>query len=431
MAIQVHKFGGSCFRNQESFDKVLETIEKNLSGKKLIITVSAGYGVTDSLINFFQSDFDLDGIEEFIEDLLKTHLDFSPISGETLNENLHKELGRLKRVLIGVIMSEEKSDGTYDLISTFGERLLTLVLEDRLQGLNTRVIYPEDFILTTAQHKNAVVLIEETEMKYNSLIDENVFDILVVPGFYGMNRGKVHTLGRSGTDYTGAIMSYLNNAESYTIWKDVSGFMSADPNRIEEAETIARLSFEEAEELSYFGATILHERTISSLKLRNIPLHIRNLHKPSEVTIISNELVDGVKSISVLADLSMIKLSLISSQLGPELQTLLAHLSDKKLDVIAVNTTNTTISVLVRADNKLAEPIDDQYEITSNVGIIAFVGETAKNQDNLLSILEKLTAEEIVVQQIMFGINDRFSYFVLNNNNIDKANKIIHDVLIG
>lgn len=429
MEIQVHKFGGSCFRNQESFDKVLGIIEKHASENNLIIAVSAGYGVTDSLINFFQSDFDLDEIEIFIKELLKIHLDFSPNSGETLMKNLHKELGRLKRILIGVIMSEEKSDATFDLISTFGERLLTLVLENRLQGSNPAVLYPEDFICTTAQHKNAVILIKETERKYNTQIDQSNFDILLIPGFYGTHEGRVYTLGRSGTDYTGAIMSYLSNAKSYTIWKDVRGFMSADPNRIEDAETIAKLSFQEAEELSYFGATILHEKTISSLKLRNIPLHIRNLHNPSELTIISSEVVDGVKSISLLTDLSMIKLSLISSQLESELQHILEHLSSNNTEVIAVNTTNTTISVLV--GSHISNLLDKRFEITNNVGIIAFVGETAKNQDNLLSILKKLTSEKIIIQQIMFGINDRFSYIVLNNDDIDKANKIIHGVLIG
>jgi bifunctional aspartokinase / homoserine dehydrogenase 1 len=167
-------------------------------------------------------------------------------------------------------------------------------------------------LITDGEFGNASILLRESSRKVKGYFAEN--HNYVVPGFYGISsEGKTTLLGRGGTDYSAAALAYLLDAESLDIWKDVEGFQTGDPRIVKESHTIDHLSYNEAAELSYFGAKILHPRTVEPLQPKNIPVRIFNIDDPSDKpgTVIhtdTGEDLHGPKSITYSRNFSVLKL---------------------------------------------------------------------------------------------------------------------------
>lgn len=278
--MDVHKFGGVSTSDPKGIQRIFEIISQET--KPVIFTVSASYGITKYLHELlYLSPIDLD-IPKIITFLKVKHINLLNSSKKIIPE-LDLEISKLERLLYGIAYTEEITPRTRDLILSFGERLITIVIKEyfQIQGLNPKVISPEKLIITNGIHYSSNILLEETsrlcqEYMKNEMEDD---DILIVPGYFGVSKNNITTLlGRSGTDYTATSLGYGFKAEAVIIWKDVLGFMSADPSIVQDARTISELTYDEAAELSYFGAQILHPRCVLPSKMKRTSIFIKNLY---------------------------------------------------------------------------------------------------------------------------------------------------------
>lgn len=287
MAIKVFKFGGASVKDSASVRNVLSVLQKQ-SFDKLVLIISAMGKTTNNLEQLFYAyieqkpiqspyDFVYDYHVQIIEELfgadrsLKVFLEV-----ETLFRNLQQELN---------IPYDGNFNKSYDRIVHYGELLSSTILYRFLQknGLNVTLISAKDCILTDCAYREANVLWEKTCETIRYLVTEafTTHDIVISQGFIGSSdEGEPVTLGREGSDYTGAIFAYALDADSLTIWKDVPGVMNADPKRIPEAIPVPHLSYKETVELAYYGASVIHPKTLKPLQNKKIPLYVKSFVNP-------------------------------------------------------------------------------------------------------------------------------------------------------
>ena len=321
--MKVMKFGGGCLKDADHFRRVGDVI---LSEKdKAVIVVSAISGVTDSLVEAVRlaaaSERHVPGI---LRDLRERHRAVADRVFQ--NSALHAgaltaaeaKIKKLERLLYGISYTEEITPSVRAHILSYGERLATIILSWLIRdGGRESVPLEADRIgiVTDESFDNATAIL--TEVKKNlarrvaPLIQRGV--IPVITGYFGCTKsGKITTFGRNGSDYSAAVVAYGLKASVLEIWKDVDGFMSADPKIVKEAKSVRELSYYEAAELSYFGAKILYPRTVEPLIEKNIPLRIKNLFKPRRrgtlVRTGTSERRDIIKSITYNRKISVLRI---------------------------------------------------------------------------------------------------------------------------
>jgi len=184
-------------------------------------------------------------------------------------------------------------DALYDAIVPFGELFSSCIISEYLKyiGKNCHLISAAEWVKTDDYFRSAKVDIEKSTKQLQNIVAQySDVSIFITEGFVGSFEGKQTTLGREGSDYTAALVASILQAESVTVWKDVEGLFNADPKRIAKAQKINKLSYKEAIELAYYGAKIIHPKTIKPLENNNIPLYIKSFLKPeSEGTVICRE----------------------------------------------------------------------------------------------------------------------------------------------
>ncbi len=366
--IEVYKFGGTCLKNKETITQVSELIQNYIEtdDSRLVVTVSASMGITrqiDSRISPFMS---AEEVNSLMDMLREHHTNLLKSSSEDIINRINEELNRLKKLIYGIIYLEEIKPEVHDLILSFGERIMVLVLQNYLEetGVSNKIIYPEEFVLTNDIFKSSSILLEETNVLGSPIIQNKLEDnkVLIIPGFYGKSKtGKINLLGKSGTDYTGAVLAYLSNAVNYTIWKDVLGFMTADPKMVENASTIENLSYDEAEELSFYGATLIHDKVINIIKKKRIKLFIRHLFQLDKVTTIHEETLTapGIKSISHIPSVIYLSIGKDDILSNNEIQKLiLERLNKTDIKLLSFYISGTSISLIFT---------DSYFESISNI----------------------------------------------------------------
>jgi aspartokinase/homoserine dehydrogenase 1 len=326
------KFGGSCFKDVESLSQTTSIVKDYLENAKLIVVTSAFKGITDKLIDFYdKSCSDGDECKVIINEIEDFHLKFinknidkkKPDYQETLdfletNINELTQLGRVVRLL-------RPSLDIQDLIMSYGEKLSTYIVSKYLNsiGLKAKFISSDEIILTDDNFGRALPLLDETEElvqeRVTPLIKSNNCDLVCVTGFYGSTKDKkITTLGRGGTDLTAAIMAYslTPNFKSKVIyWKDVQGFLDADPRISNKASLLKYISYLEAKELAFFGSKVLHPLCLDVNEKRNIPSEIRPFNDPkaAEYTTITKEAQKGDKIIKAITSIERISMVTIES----------------------------------------------------------------------------------------------------------------------
>lgn len=442
--VRIHKFGGSCLRDQNGFQRLTEII--STEEKPVLVTVSASYGITQYLIDALESPVDQLNIPTIIAHLQKLHLDLFSSTGKSLPD-LDEELRRLERLLYGISYTEEITPRTHDLILSFGERLAVHVVKNYFdeRKMKSIIVDPANLILTNGIYKTSTILLEETEKKCEEYRQSMQLDetILIVPGYFGASQDKIiNLLGRSGTDYTATALAYGFNAKSIVIWKDVLGFMTADPNIIEDAKTLEELSYEEAAELSHFGAQILHSRSVIPAKLKKIPIFIRHLYESDVQTKIwdreslRNE--DIVKSVSYLQDLAILR---IYTTLGSNVDGVFNKISEKLVEVntniISVATSQTCISVLIdevkinssiKNLEGLKPHIIDEIQCDRNIALVGIVGIGLGDTPGIASrVFNSIARINVNVEMISSGASKAAYHFTVKQIDLKKALRIIHE----
>jgi aspartate kinase len=296
MQIKVFKFGGASVKDAEGFRNVGRILQKYRSDK-IVVVVSAMGKTTNALEEVIKSYYAQDGKTSALLDQIKnSHLalvqQLFPVTSEILDD-INDILVEIEWVLEEV--PHEDYDYTYDQIVSIGELLSSKILAHYLYHLeiNSQWIDVRDVILTDNTYRDAKVIWDVTQknasQKMLSLLP-NV-NHLVTQGFIGCtSENFTTTLGREGSDYTAAILSYCLDAESMHIWKDVPGVLTGDPRIFDEVIMMPRLSYKEAIEMTYYGAKVIHPKTIKPIQNKQIPLYVRPFLNPdSEGTIISDE----------------------------------------------------------------------------------------------------------------------------------------------
>ena len=455
METKVLKIGGGILRDKDCFDRVVSVVKENKeNGEQQILVLSALYGVTDFLIESTHKSLHSDKeIEDTILTLKKMHKDYLEyVEDEEVKEKaifeLDDKISILEKFLYGVSYLKELSPRSKDMIQSYGERLSPIVLEAILNdnGIDAKFVDAEEAgIYSKGNFEKAVADMQPTTLALQKNISPILSEkVILLPGYYGIDDGEVKTFGRGGTDYSAGILANVFNAK-LEIWKDVSGFMTADPKAVKTAMQIDNLSYDEAEELGYLGAKILHPKTITPLKEKSLTAEIKNLFDPQKNgTIISGkkEMCDlVVKSIAANKDIAIITVRSSSMVNSPGFASkIFRKLAEKDIPIDLICTGETAVSFSVsEGDVEMAveqlQPLNDVIPCTimaqKDLAMIGVIGECMKNTKGIAGrLFTALGENDINIELISQGASEINISFVVNRNNADKAIEIAHKTFL-
>lgn len=449
----VIKIGGSSLRNPESLRQVADLIVKVRQPQKIIV-LSAVSGVTDHLYRCIEEAMRHERkITELLDylSLLHRELVIGAIQRLDLRRNVMDEfsylLSRLEKLLYGIAYTGECSKRMRDFIVSMGERLAVQLMAGCLRdrGLEALPLEADKInLMVTGEFGNGNADLQATEQLLPPHLQEPLARhvVPIITGFFGCDHeGHTITFGRGGTDYSAAVIAYAMNAEELQIWKDVDGFLTANPEIIRDALPLDYLAYEEAAELAYFGASILHPRTVEPLAKKAIPAVIKNTYRPEAPgTIIGPERLqhsDVIKS--VVANRKIGILRMIGASLGEQvgfLKSAVSALSDAGINIISVITAQTAVNLLLnKADlekscnlvENLNIPYMDHIETISDIALIAVVGEGLAETRGLAARVFTAVAEAGTnVEMIASGASRVTQYFIIKETDVEKTVKAIH-----
>lgn len=439
----VVKFGGSNLRCKEDLLKILEVVK--MYQQNLIVVVSAAYSVTNQLIDVVSKIDRLD-VDDFLNFLYERYRSFL----DKDDEELRARVFEIRNAMLGSKLLGEVPTQVQDFIVSHGERCSSLMLTKFFgeNGFSFEEALPEHFgFATDGRFGNATVDLDSSRENALKFFEEN--KNYVVPGFYGLHDGRVTILGRGGSDYTATCLAYCLDAERVDLYKDVSGFMTCDPKHVENVKPVRHLSYDEAAELSYFGAKILHHATVEPLRKKGIPLYIFNINQFKSIdepdTIITangSTTEDIVKSISFTDDIAVVQFK--GSNVGrvPGLLGQIAStFGNENINIKSVVTSQTSINVLIshqdlersrKLVSKLNIPEVEQIDFKTNISLIAAVGNGLLQRHGIAArIFSAVSRERINVQMISAGASEVTMYFIVNVEDRDKALRAIHREFFG
>jgi aspartate kinase len=281
--MRIFKFGGASVKDAAGIKNVYDVLEK-VGFDDVLLIVSAMGKTTNALEVVVKAYFDKSAsLQSSIQDVKKYHnqilLDLFEDDKNSVFKAVSDLFGELEHFL-----SHNKSPNynfVYDQIVSFGELLSTTILSHYMnyRDLKTTWIDVRNYIKTDATYRDAEVDWERTQKNISKIAKKKVLHI--TQGFLGSDdNGFTTTLGREGSDYTAAIFAYCLNAQSVTIWKDVPGVMNADPRYFENAILLNQISYREAIELAFYGASVIHPKTLQPLQKKEIPLYVKSFVEP-------------------------------------------------------------------------------------------------------------------------------------------------------
>ena len=456
--MKVLKFGGTSVANAENIKRVLNIVIDKAKNEKLVVVVSALSKVTDLLQLASQKAASNDeSYKEIVAEIEKKHLDtlkeLIPVSEQSsLLSHLKRIVNHLETLLDGCFLLGELSPRTEDTILGFGELMSSYIIAEALKQKDKNSGYADsrELIKTNANFGKAVVNFESTNQLLADFFGSNSNQVVVLPGFIASTTDNIPTtLGRGGSDYTAAIIAAALNATDLEIWTDVNGMFTANPKIVKQAQPIATISYQEAMELSHFGAKVLYPPTIQPVLRKNIPILIKNTFEPEAVgTYISNDVVsqtNPVKGISHIDNIALLTLE------GPGMvgvsgssKRLFEVLSHENINVIFITQASSEHSIcigILNSDAELAEiAINKAFEIEiaqnkidpciveNNLCIIALVGENMKNHQGLSGrMFSTLGKNNVNIRAIAQGASERNISAVINERDVKKALNTLHE----
>jgi aspartate kinase len=278
-----------------------------------------------------------------------------------------------------------------------------------------------------------------------NVVKKNV--VPVVTGFFGITRtGHVTTVGRSGTDYTAAVVSYATEARPIEIWKEVDGFMSADPKLVKNAFLLDKLSYEEAAELAYFGAQVLHPRAVQPARLKGIEIVIKNLFKPeSPGTVIGKSRharKDIIKSVSYLPDVATLKVyDTGAGYKSGFLADITACLHKANINIFSATTSQTCAAILIeeadipnakKAIKGIIGTVGENFEVNPGMALVCTVGEGFGQTKGIAArVFNAVAAKNVNVDLISAGASMVAYHFTVDRKDLKNAIVAIHDEFWG
>ena len=445
----VHKFGGSSVGNADRF----AALKSLLSGKNEVIVVSAMQGTTSSLQLILDAAKQNQSYVDLLLSLEKKHLDVIDslqLNADDIIKNIKNDFSEISDILNAVKLTAMYSTEIQNIILGYGELWSAQILSRYLSTLND-VLYIDASKVLFVFEKYGMISIdwEKSSSTLQKLLENKKFDQIVITGFIAATLdGKRTTLGRNGSDYSAAIFAKLFNAKGLTIWTDVDGIFTADPNKVRSAFVIESLSYHEALELAYFGAKVLHPMTIAPVYELQIPMLIKNSFNPeAKGTCISSSsgnspyLIKGLSSIDNIALINiegagMIGVSGIATRI-------FSILHQKNISVILIAQASSEHSICFSISENQADHAVQalqeylKYEIANHhiqnihvdrsCAILSAVGDgmigTAGVSEKLCGSLARAN---INIRALSQGSSERNISVVLNRSDIGKALQAIH-----
>jgi len=452
------KFGGTSVANAESIQLVLDIIKSKAQDSKLTVVVSAFSGVTDLLQEASARAAAKDNDYKIVVgEIEKKHFqaikELIPVSGQSaLLSHIKRIINHLETLLDGCFLLGELSSRTLDTILSFGELCSSYIIAEALKQQLTNSIYKDsrELIRTNNLFGKATVNFETTNQLIADYFHSNTAQVTILPGFIASSTdGNNTTLGRGGSDYTAAIIAAALNTSHLEIWTDVNGMFTANPKIVKQAQPIEKISYQEAMELSHFGAKVLYPPTIQPVLNRNIPILIKNTFEPDEAgTCISNEInyqVNPVKGISHIDKIALLTIegSGIIGVAGFS-KRLFEALSNEGINVVFITQASSEHSICIGIQNNDAEnaqlAIDKAFELEigqhkidactaeKNLCIVALVGENMKNHQGLSGkMFSTLGKNNVNIRAIAQGASERNISVVVNERDVKKALNTLHE----
>lgn len=432
--MRVLKFGGTSVGTAESIYNVRDIIQ-SVQGPRMIV-LSAMSGVTNYLVTITEmiKNGDQGEIQALSNELKTKHIDLLEklITNPATNKSVRTGLNNLFKEFDSLLLHEYSENNT-NRILTFGETLLTYIFSEYLSSfqINNTLLDAKRFMYVgnlenpdTSKIANRIApLLHKAESDM----------IYITQGFVRIDKfNRVSTLKRGGSDYTATILGAALNADEVQIWTDIDGFHNNDPRYVEDTHPLANLTFEEAAELAYFGAKILHPQTISPVIDKNIPIYLKNTFTPSlQGTKISSEINgSGLKAISAKDGITAIKIKSNRMLMAHGFLKKIFEIFDNLETAIDMITTSEIAISLTIDDTKNLDQILNQLQEYGDItvemdhSIICIVGEGLIKDPNTFKLFEILN--EIPVRMISYGGSfNNVSLLVATENKVS-ALKALH-----
>ncbi len=470
--VRVMKFGGGAVADGKKIKTVANLIrqskeeteekEKGSNGLGLVVVTSAIFEITDILhenANRAAKEGDVEKVKEFVNELKNRHetaaseaIDNKHVLN-VVKKEIEERVGEMEKALVGICLLGELTARSLDYIVSFGERLAAPILAGTLQSMGMDAVHltgGDAGIITNANYGNAQLTSDAEETirgRIMPLLDDN--KIPVVSGYTGeTKKGITTTLGRGGSDYTATIIGAAIDADEVWLWKETEGIMSADPKIIRNARKIPYISYMEAMELSYFGASILHPRAIEPVMRKKVPIRVKNLLKPEDTgTLIGEEpekTKKAAKAITLIENTSIINIAGAGVRsISDVAARIFSVLAAEGVDVIMISqgSSERNISIVIESAqleraigaiqsiNAEGMVIIRDFTYNSDVCAMSVVGaEMAGTPGVAGEIFSALGKEEISIIMISQGSSEFNISFVVKKKDAYKAAQAIHDM---
>jgi bifunctional aspartokinase / homoserine dehydrogenase 1 len=456
--MQVLKFGGSSVANPENIKRAVDIIKRKAQSEPTIVVVSALGGITNQLLQAGRAA--AQGEEQYkeqIQSITIRHLELVksllPLTDQSSTLSfVMQRCHEIEDICNGVYLLREFSSRTEDRLIAYGELLSSWILSAHLSATGNPNIWKDarELIKTDVHFTKAVVDYNATNERLQEFFFPASSNLYVVPGFIASDpSGNTTTLGRGGSDYTAAILGAAIEASAVEIWTDVSGMMTADPRLVSNARDIPSLSYQEAMELSHFGAKVIYPPTIQPVMTKRIPVVIKNTFAPEDpgTLIQAHTKVNGtpIRGISSIKDIALLSLE-GSGMVGiPGFsKRLFEALANHEINVVLITQASSEHSICVGVEEKFADEakaaVDKAFSFEIGTGlieplivekglaIVALVGDNMKNQAGTSGkMFSSIGRNGINIRAIAQGSSERNISAVISTADVKKAINVLHE----
>jgi bifunctional aspartokinase / homoserine dehydrogenase 1 len=455
--MKVLKFGGTSVGSSKNINSVIDILNNYSKTDTVVCVVSAVGGITDKLLlagelaknknNSFNEAF------ETIKDIhLSIVKELIPNKNEAVISYVNEKLAELKSLLDGIYLINELSPKTSDKLVSFGELLSSFIIAETMKsrGASAERKNSQEIVITNSNFTKAEVDYKITNKNIQDYFNASKERITILPGFVSNSKtGEQTTLGRGGSDFTAAIVAAALKVEQLEIWTDVSGMFTTNPKLVKQAYPIDKISYQEAMELSHFGAKVLYPPTVQPVLSLGIPIHIKNTLDPEAVgTIISNDETNSTAPVKGISNINNIALLTLqgSGMIGiPGFsKRLFETLSQEKINVILITQASSEHSIClgieekdalaaktaidVIFENEIALDKIDPIIVETGLSIIALVGDSMKNHQGISGkMFSSLGKNNINIRAIAQGASEKNISAVIAESDVKKALNTLHE----
>ncbi len=444
----VMKFGGTSVEDAVAIDRTAGIVRGRVErGLQPIVVVSAMAKVTDQLIAAAQAAArgDRNGALAITARLRNRHLETARklVPGDAVGEVeswMETEFAALDEILRGLSAVGELTPRIHDMVVSYGERISSRMIAAGFahRGLSSAHVDARRCIITDAQHGRGIpqdALIEE-KLREHVLPHAQESRVVVMGGFIGSTpEGVTTTLGRGGSDFTAALVGGGLEADSIEIWTDVNGIMTTDPRLCPDALRVKTISFEEAAELAYFGAKVLHPATILPAVKKNIPVLVLNSRNPqnegTRITAVAPHCRSPFKSIAVKKKLTIIDVVASRMLMSHGYLKAIFDIFDKhKCAVDMVSTSEVSVSLTVDSNDKLPQIAADLSQLADvkyegKKALVCLVGENVRGHNGIAGRV--FTAvKDVNLRMISQGASEINMSFMIEEDDVEEAVRALH-----